>query len=222
MATRGLRLTTLGVGAAGSPRYAPAGLLVETGSTRVMIDGGPGSEPAGPLDAWLVSDERSELMARISALARSRGREPLMGDFDQIGVRIRFQPVIHTNHPTGGFLISSGKSKVVWAPEFWRFPTWAKEADLMFAEAAGWKRPIRFAGGVGGHMDVLGVAAEAQSHGVRRLVFAHIGRPTLKAIDGGEKPPFGEFARDGQVFELAGRDPHELPRRAARPRQPGP
>jgi len=37
---------------------------------------------------------------------------------------------------------------------------------------------------------------------VRRLVFAHIGRPMLKATDRGEKPPFGQFGRDGQVFRL--------------------
>jgi hypothetical protein len=54
-------------------------------------------------------------------------------------------------------------------------------------------------------LDVLAVASAAQAHRVRRLVFAHIGRPTLKAIDRGETPPFGEFARDGQVFRLSER-----------------
>ncbi|HYX79695.1 MAG TPA: hypothetical protein VE976_03700 [Actinomycetota bacterium] len=33
-----------------------------------------------------------------------------------------------------------------------------------------------------------------------RLVFAHIGRPTIRAMDRGERAPFGEFASDGQVF----------------------
>ena len=75
----------------------------------------------------------------------------------------------------------------------------------MFGEASGWNRPIRFVGGVGGHMDVLAVAAAARAHKVRRLVFAHIGRPTLKAIDSGVWPPFGEFARDGRVFRLSRR-----------------
>jgi hypothetical protein len=42
------RFTLLGVGAAASPRYPPAGLLVEHRSTRVMLDGGPGAEPDGP------------------------------------------------------------------------------------------------------------------------------------------------------------------------------
>jgi hypothetical protein len=51
-----------------SPRYAPAGLLVEFGAHRVMLDGGPGAEPEGILNAWLVTDERGELMRDIRAL----------------------------------------------------------------------------------------------------------------------------------------------------------
>jgi hypothetical protein len=47
---------------------------------------------------------------------------------------------------------------VVWAPEFWEFPGWARGADLMFADAAGWQRPIRFARGVGGHAAVSATA----------------------------------------------------------------
>jgi hypothetical protein len=52
------RLTLLGVGAMASPRYAPAGLLVECGTVRVMLDGGPGAAPTGRLDAWLLTDPR--------------------------------------------------------------------------------------------------------------------------------------------------------------------
>jgi hypothetical protein len=54
-------------------------------------------------------------------------------------------------------------------------------------------------------MDVIAVAAAAREHNVRRLIFAHIGRPTLKAMDRGEQPPFGQFACDGQVFRLSWR-----------------
>lgn len=64
-----LVLTTVGVGAAGSPRFAPAGLLVESLGVRVMIDGGPGSAPAGQLDAWLVTDMRSDATVRFSGCA---------------------------------------------------------------------------------------------------------------------------------------------------------
>jgi len=70
----------------------------------------------------------------------------------------------------------------------------------MFAEAAGWKQPIRFAAGVGGHMAAIAVARAAQRAHVKRLVFAHIGRPTLRALAAGFRPPFGELAHDGQVF----------------------
>jgi len=90
----------------------------------------------------------------------------------------------------------------VWAPEFWTFPHWAAGCDLMFADAAGWARPIRFAGGVGGHAAALDVARFARRHGVRRLVLAHIGRPTIRAIDAGERPPFGEFGADGRRYVI--------------------
>jgi hypothetical protein len=57
-----MRLVTVGVGAARPSRYAPAGLLVTRRGVRVMVDGGPGAEPSGRLDAWLVTDERAELL----------------------------------------------------------------------------------------------------------------------------------------------------------------
>lgn len=69
----------------------------------------------------------------------------------------------------------------------------------MFAEAAGWARPIRFARGTGGHAPALEVAEQAARHGVRRLVFAHIGRPAIAALDAGHVPPFGEIGTEGGV-----------------------
>ncbi len=90
--------------------------------------------------------------------------------------------------------------RAAWAPEFWRFPEWADGVDLLFADAAGWARPIRFAGGVGGHAAALDVAREARERGVRRLVFAHIGRPAIRALDAGEMPPFGEVGVVGRTY----------------------
>jgi putative transposase len=197
-----VRLTLLGVGAMNSPRYAPAGLLVEYRKHRVMLDGGPSAEPRGRLDAWLVTDEQSELMRDIRALARARGVEPGVGPYTSDELILSPRPVVHTSHLTYGYLLEAGNKKVVWAPEFFEFPAWAAGADLMFAEAAGWDRPIRFAGGVGGHSSVLDVAREAQQQGVRQLVFAHIGRPTIRALDAGCRPPFGEFGADGQVYRV--------------------
>lgn len=195
-----MRLTTVGVGAQNSPRFSPAGLLVVHEGLRVMLDGGAGSEPAGHLDAWLVTDERAELIVGIRGLARERGLEVHAGDFRRRALRVLRRRVVHTSHPTFGYLILAGTARVVWAPEFLEFPNGAAGADLMFAEAAGWNRPIRFVDGSGGHLDTCAVASEARRHGVRRLVFAHIGRPTIRAMDRGEVPPFGEFARDGQIF----------------------
>jgi hypothetical protein len=167
-----------------------------------MFDGGPEAEPPGPVDAWLVTDERSELISVLRRLTAARGLTVRADVLRREGLDVQPLPVVHTNHPTYGYRIRAGELTAVWAPEFLEFPGWAAGAELMFAEAAGWSRAILFRGRVGGHLDVLSVAAEARRRGVRRLVFAHIGRPTIRAIDRQERPPFGEFAHDGQVFWL--------------------
>jgi hypothetical protein len=197
-----MRLVTVGVGAAASPRYAPAGLLVARRGVRVMLDGGPGAAPSGRVHAWLLTDERAELRSQLRRLAAERGLHPHAGSFQRGALRIDARPVVHTSHSTFGYWIEAPEGTVVWAPEFLEFPRWAQGVKLMFAEAAGWERPIRFAGGVGGHLHVPAVAEAARRHRVGRLVFAHIGRPTIRAIDRGERPDFGEFAHDGQVFRV--------------------
>lgn len=186
-----------------SPRYAPAGLLVECGNTRVMFDGGLGAEPRRKVLAWLVTDERGELIREIRKLARSHGAEPVVSAYSSNGLRIKPNRVVHTSHDTYGYVIRCNGKKIVWAPEFFRFPAWAKGADLMFADAAGWTRPILFRGGVGGHASVEQVSREAQKCKIKRLVFAHIGRPTIRAIDDGKRPPFGEFGTDGAVYGVS-------------------
>ncbi len=195
-----MRLVTLGVGAARSPRYRPAGLLVSHRGTRVLIDGGPDMVPGGPIDAWLLTDERAELAAAIRMKARSKGLVARVAPFHAGNLRIEPRPVVHTNHPAFGYEIRADRLKVVWAPEFFEFPIWAKDADVLFAEASSWNRPILFRGGVGGHLDALSVQRAARKAGVKRLVLAHVGRPTIRAIEGGACPVFGELARDGEVF----------------------
>lgn len=96
----------------------------------------------------------------------------------------------------------AGSRVAIWAPEFWRFPGWAEGADLMFAEAAAWNRPIRFRGGVGGHAPVTEVAVEAARRGIHRLVYAHIGRPAIRAIDAGARLEFGEWGIEGHTYHL--------------------
>lgn len=200
---KGLRLTLLGIGAMASPRYRPAGLLLEYQGVRLMFDGGPGAAPTGALDDWLVTDVRCELIAAIRRLAKQRGTEPscrrvLIGELS-----INPRRVIHTSHPVYGYLIRSANGQIVWAPEFYRFPRWARGADLMFAEGAAWSHPIRFAGGVGGHAAAIRISEQARRAGVRRLVFAHIGRPTLKALDRGEMFSFGELGRENHTYRLS-------------------
>jgi hypothetical protein len=51
-------------------------------------------------------------------------------------------------------------------------------------------------------LSIPAVGAPASRRGVKRLVFAHIGRPTLRALARGVTPPFGEIAADGQVFVI--------------------
>jgi len=207
-------LTTLGVGAMNSPRYAPAGLLLAHRGVRVMFDGGPGAEPPGRLDAWLVTDARAELMREIRRAAARRGLIPRVGAFRRRGLVIEPRAVVHTSHPAFGYRIRVARRTVVWAPEFLEFPPWAADADLMFAEAAGWSRPIRFARGTGGHASVFEVAGRAAEHRVRRLVFAHVGRPVIRALERGLALPWGELGREGARY-LPGRP---RPRRRARRR----
>ncbi len=185
-----------------SPRYAPAGLLVECGGARVMIDGGRGAEPEGELHAWLVTDEHGELISELRKLARRRQLEPSVGSYSSQGLSIKPYRVVHTSHDAYGYVIRSCGKKIVWAPEFFVFPGWARNADIMFAEAAGWNRPIFFRGGVGGHASVKQVERDALKYKIKRLVFAHIGRPTIKAIDSGKHPVFGEFGTDRCIFKL--------------------
>ena len=185
-----------------SPRYAPAGLLVECGTARVMIDGGPGAEPKSKVAVWLVTDQRGELIREIRKLARPRGLEPVVSSYSSNSVCVTPHNVVHTSHDTCGYLIRFNRKKIVWAPEFLLFPSWAKGAHLMFAEAAGWNRPILFRGGVGGHASVEQVASDALKYKIKRLVLAHIGRPTIKAMDDGKLPLFGEFGKDGAIFKI--------------------
>ncbi|MEV4579612.1 MBL fold metallo-hydrolase [Nonomuraea jabiensis] len=195
-------LRLVGVGAMNSPRYSPAGLLVGWRGHRVLLDGGGDAAAGERLDSWLVCDERAELMPQIRRTARALGLAAAVATFGAAGVEIVPLPVSHTSHPTYGYLIRTARAQVVWAPEFWVFPDWAAGVDLMFADAAGWDRPIRFAGGVGGHASVLQVAREARDHRVGRLVFAHIGRPSIRAIDRGERLPFGEWGVEGCAYRV--------------------
>ena len=190
-----------------SQRHPPAGLLVAYRRDRIMIDGGPGAAPSGPVMAWLVTDEHAELRGELRRLAGEHGIGPEVTALRLGELAIEPHRVAHTSHPAYGYLLRSPLASAAWAPEFWEFPRWASGVDLLFAEAAGWDRPIRFRGGVGGHLPVVQVAAEARRHDVRRVVYAHLGRPALRAIDRGARPPFDEWGSPGDGYTLPGRIP---------------
>lgn len=172
---------------------------------RVAIDGGAGSRVGRRLDAWLVTDDHAELIAAIRRRARALGVEPAVAPFASGPLAIVPHRVIHTSHPTYAYEILWRGRHIVWAPEFLRLPRCAAHADLLFADASGWSRPIRFRGGVGGHTCALDVARRARRAGVRELVFAHLGRPTLAAMDAGLRPPFGRCGQDGERSLIAPR-----------------
>ena len=77
----------------------------------VAIDGGPGAEPAGPLAAWLVTDERAELIRELRRLAAAYGLRPGVRAFHASGLAITPHPVVHTSHPAYGSFIT-GRSTV--------------------------------------------------------------------------------------------------------------
>ena len=134
------------------------------------------------MEDWLVTDERAELIAKIRRTARQQfGVQRLLALPTWMMLRIDAEPVVHTSRTTYGYRIQLGESMAAWAPEFLEFPEWAAGAQVMFADAASWNRPIRFAKGVGGHAAALDVAEAAQAMNVARLVFAHVGRSTIRA-----------------------------------------
>ena len=115
-----------------------------------MLVGGGSADPCGPLDGWLVSDDLAELMPQIRRRAAALGVVAGVACFEAADVTLRALAVSHTSHACVGYLIETARQRAAWAPEFWQFPQWAAGVDLMFADAAGWDRPIRFAHGIPG------------------------------------------------------------------------
>ena len=85
----------------------------------------------------------------------------------------------HSQSPTYGYRIRAGNGTIVWAPRFPHFP-WARDADLMFAEGAGWAPPNpvrRRCRGTPEAQDPSREWRDAQVSGA--WCSAHMGAPTL-------------------------------------------
>ncbi|WP_395105548.1 hypothetical protein [Actinomadura sp. SCN-SB] len=177
------RLILLGAGAARSPRFAPAGLLVEYGHTRVGIDGGAGSEPPGTADAWLVRDDAPH--PDLLRIARETGMcEPAVAPFRHGPLRVDPLPV---GEGLYGYRIAAGHHTAVWAPEHTAFPHWAEGAELVFS---------------GPGAGIAETAEAARRLTVRRLVFVLLDETVSGMLDAGEDPPFGEWGEEGGRYRM--------------------
>ena len=199
-----LVLTLVGTGALKSPRKS-ASLFVEHDGSKVLIDAGPDIKkedlPAKP-DVILITDEESWFAKDAKRLAEELGVEVVQDEYVSDGLRITPFPVEHTNHPVFGYRIEADGYKVIYAPEFWKFPArQAKGADVAILEGSAWDRPIRFAGGVGGHAAILDTLNRAKAVGVKRIIFTHIGKPVEEAKDKWEEEGV-EIGEDGQKIRL--------------------
>jgi hypothetical protein len=74
-----------------------------------MIDGGPGVEPDRPVEDWLVTDQRAELIAKIGRMAREKfSVRPRAGSASLDDLRIDAEPVVQTSRATYGYRIKLG------------------------------------------------------------------------------------------------------------------
>ncbi|HEX6472380.1 MAG TPA: hypothetical protein VF069_25025 [Streptosporangiaceae bacterium] len=182
------RLILLGIGTERSPRFAPAGLLLEYGHVRVGIDGGPGSEPAENIDAWLVTSEHGPLRAELRDIARETGMpEPVVGPYAHGPLRI--EPVRLADE-TYGYRIGVGHHVAGWAPAATTLPPWTDGMDLVFADGSlSWP-------------DTVELARTAKRLRVQRLVFVRLGAAALSALDSSERPPYGEWGEEGRAYRM--------------------
>jgi hypothetical protein len=182
------RLILLGIGAAGSSRFAPVGLLLEYGHVRVGIDGGPGSEPAENIDAWLVRDEHGPLRDELLRIAHETGMpEPLVGPYEHGPLKIEPIPVADHVH---GYRIVVGHHVAGWVPEAPALPAWTEGMDLVFGD------------GSAAGPDTQELARTAKRLRVQRLVFVRLGAAALAAVDAGEPPLYGEWGEEGRKYRM--------------------
>ena len=182
------RFILLGIGTAESTRFAPVGLLLEYGHIRVGIDGGPGSEPAENINAWLVRDEHGPLQGELLRIAHETGMpEPEVMPHHHGPLKV--EPVPVADH-LYGYRIGIGHHVAAWVPEAPELPAWAEGLDLVFAD-----------GSLDGpHTQEL--ARTAKRLRVQRLVFVRLGAAALAAVDAAEQPLYGEWGQEGRKYRM--------------------
>jgi len=219
-----LRAVTVGTGAMESSSRKDACLLVTDGDTALLFSAGPSilaedvEHYTDNVDAIFVTDPEDDYEMRGARQLAEDLEAPLVTperdgqQWTYGSFRVTARRVVHTNHPTYGFVIQYGDQKLAWAPEFYRPPDWVEGCDVAFLEAAAWDRPITFAGGVGGHAAALDTLRWLKGKDVGQAIFVHVGQPTERAIEQGEVPDNMRIAEDDEefVFKSAAQVEHVL------------
>jgi len=196
-----LKLTLIGTGALDSPRKDEC-LLVEYQGQRILIDAGPDIQPkdVGELTDILVCDPESDFMKDARRLGEKYGIEPGVKSISEDGLKITPFKVKHTSHDTYGYKIEADNKTIIYAPEFFEFPTrQVKNADIAILEGSAWSKPIVFTGKTGGHAAVLDSWEKAKEANVDRIIFTHIGKTTEAHLKDAEEMGI-EIGHDGQVI----------------------
>lgn len=197
------KLILTGTGAMDSPRKDES-LLVSYKEHNVLIDAGKKirAKDLPELDAILVCDDKSRYMNDAKRIGEAFDLVPEVGEFSADDLKIIPFPVKHTKHKTYGYRIEARGKKIIYAPEFYIFPSSeVKNADVAILEGSAWNKPITFVGGVGGHAAVLDSWKKAKKAGVKRIIFTHIGKPVERNLEEAKEVGI-EIGEDGQVIEI--------------------
>lgn len=190
----------VGTGALESPRRG-ACLMVVSGRNAVLFDVGddvqPKHLPRVP-DIILLTDP-TENRKEAERLARAVGVEIAYGDWEAPDIKVKAFKVKHTGHDVYGYKVFVSDLVIAYVPEFWEFPAEAvRNADIGIFDGSAFDKPIRFAGGKGGHAPVTETLVNAFAANVKRIIFTHVGKPVEENL-GMLQAAGVEVAMDGQA-----------------------
>jgi hypothetical protein len=203
----------LGFFACGCSVWAPCALFVSrppgcssttagTGSCSTVAGGRPSIAVMVSAPGW--SPTPAAKSSGRSVVSQENGVVPQVAPVSFEGLGIEPHDVVHTSHPIYGYLIRAGDRAIAWAPEFWELPDRVAGVDLLFADAAGRRQPIRFARGrrTRGRARHRGARREAGRAPPGVLAHPTTGHPGPRS---GRGLPFGEFGSDGALYRPASR-----------------